>query len=135
MADGKNDPRAAVFHLVLAPNGLEGVAFTDSLDAAATANGRSRRWGDSTIGLALRDAYEDTEIFRIIQVRAVNPVSDEAVAMLDQGCELLEQYAQELKRRGNDSEAAGAEASAYAIRLLALRMLDAEQARLQGGGA
>lgn len=66
-------------HLVLSPNGEEGVAFVDKADALYTATGRrSGGFGVPAIGEAFRDAYDEADSFEVIEVRAVPkpPVAD-----------------------------------------------------------
>lgn len=51
--------------------------------------------------------------------------SDQDLVILNQGHELLQEYAEELKSKGNDSQAMGAAASAHAILTLVTKVLEA----------
>lgn len=62
------------WHLVLAPNGLEGVAFSDTADARYAATGKrgGGTFGVSSIAEAFRDAYDEADNFEIVEVRAAS---------------------------------------------------------------
>lgn len=51
--------------------------------------------------------------------------SDQALVLLNQGHELLQEYAEELKSKGNDSQAMGAVASAHALLSFVTKVLEA----------
>lgn len=65
------------------------------------------------------------------QAAVAKPLTDEDAGLLEQAATMLELQSIDLRGRGHDSEAAGAECSADAVRRLAVTLLRAETATAQ----